>query len=201
MTLQITTIPTTLEWKNHPVSFQIASSDAISIGSGRRTDWFIDPQDSSWNCDNAPCALFTPPDDEFLFSAKVHVPFASTFDAGVIQLRMNETLWGKLCFEYSPQGKPMIVSVVTRGKSDDCNSTVIDGNEVYLRVAVRPKSIAFHYSADGRYWNLVRLFTLGDHKGIRAGLSAQSPTGEGCAVAFSEIRYRAGTIADNRNGE
>jgi hypothetical protein len=43
---------------------------------------------------------------------------ASTFDAGVLLLWVDERHWGKLCFEFSPAGDPMIVSVVCRGVAD-----------------------------------------------------------------------------------
>jgi regulation of enolase protein 1 (concanavalin A-like superfamily) len=123
------------------------------------------------------------------------------FDAGVLQVRERDDLWAKLCFEYSPQNQPMIVSVVTRGASDDCNSAVIDGDEVYLRIAVNPKTIAFHHSRDGRYWHLVRYFTLGALANPRVGFSAQSPTGERCTATFAEISYKAGRLGDIRSGE
>lgn len=198
---QLKAFPAPFAWKNIPVQSSIVSEDSLAIRSAGCTDWFVDPVEKLWNKDDAPCALFTPPDSEFVFGAKVKVDFASTFDAGVIQVRVKDDLWGKLCFEYSPQNKPMIVSVVTRGMSDDCNSTIIDGDVVYLRVAVRPQAIAFHYSIDGAFWHMVRYFTLGCSDNIRVGLSAQSPFGEGCSVTFSEIRYRAGTIKDHRSGE
>ena len=197
----IEALPAALEWKNTPTAYQVTCPDSLTIKSAAKTDWFIDPIDPAWNCDTAPCAFFTPKDECFIVSAKVHVPFASTFDAGDIQFWLGETLWGKLCFEYSPQGQPMIVSVVTHGKSDDCNSTVINGNEVYLRATVTKTFIAFHYSTDGKFWNMVRLFTLGDNTGIRCGFSAQSPMGEGCEVTFTEISYRAGSLKDYRSGE
>jgi regulation of enolase protein 1 (concanavalin A-like superfamily) len=193
--------PGPLSWKNAPVSFRVTGDDSIVIEAGPSTDWFVDPADPKWDVDSAPCALFTPPDREFLLSAKVKVPFASTFDAGTIHLRVGEKLWGKLCFEFSPQRNPTVVSVVTHGKSDDCNGPTINGSEVYLRVAVTPESIAFHYSTDGAFWNMARFFTLGDHSGMRVGLSAQSPCGKGCEVEFSEIRYRAGRLGDHRSGD
>jgi regulation of enolase protein 1 (concanavalin A-like superfamily) len=95
----------------------------------------------------------------------------------------------------------MIVSVVTRGVSDDCNSVEIDGSEVYLRVARTPQTWAFHNSLDGRFWHFVRYFTLGKVDSPRVGFSAQSPTGAQCAAIFSEISYRAGSLRDLRNGE
>ena len=57
--------------------------------------------------------------------------------------------WAKLCFEYSPQREPMVVSVVTRGLSDDCNSFVVDGATVWLRIARVGSAFAFHASTDG----------------------------------------------------
>lgn len=95
----------------------------------------------------------------------------------------------------------MIVSVVTRGLSDDCNSTPIDGNEVYLRLARNGVTFTFHYSLDGRTWHFVRHFTLGKLSNLRVGLSSQSPTGEKCQAAFSEIRYQPGALKDLRSGE
>jgi regulation of enolase protein 1 (concanavalin A-like superfamily) len=126
---------------------------------------------------------------------------ASTFDAGVLQLREKDELWAKLCFEYSPQQEPTVVSVVTRGTSDDCNSSVIDGREVFLRIAHTPEATAFHYSLDGRFWHMVRYFSLGRLDYPKAGFSSQSPTGKKCTAVFSDIAYTPGALKDRRNGE
>jgi uncharacterized protein len=109
--------------------------------------------------------------------------------------------WAKLCFEYSPQGEPMIVSVVTNGVSDDCNSVPVARNDIYLRVTRLGEAFAFHYSEDGQYWRMVRYFALQQATNLRAGFSSQSPTGEGCRTAFDEIRYRAAAVNDVRSGE
>jgi regulation of enolase protein 1 (concanavalin A-like superfamily) len=193
-------IPVELQWKYQPVDWKLDAEHRLSIVAGEKTDWFIDPAGTN-TVDTAPVALFTPPDASFLLSAKVLVDFASDFDAGVLQLRARDDLWAKLCFEYSPQHQPMIVSVVTRGVSDDCNSAAIAGREVYLRIAHTPQTTAFHYSLDGGYWRLVRYFTLRKLDNLQIGFSAQSPTGHRCAAIFSAIDYRAGTLKDNRSGE
>jgi uncharacterized protein len=200
-TLTLPSIPGDLQWKNDPVDWQVGPDNSLSITAGAKTDWFVEPSGSTWVSTNAPAALFTPPDENFLLSAKVTVNFASTFDAGVLLLYEREDLWSKLCFEYAPQNQPMIVSVVTRGLSDDCNSTVIDGNTVYLRVARMGGAFGLHYSLDGKYWNMVRYFTLGKVENPRVGFEAQSPTGEGCNVVFSEIAYRPDLLKDMRTGE
>jgi hypothetical protein len=54
----------------------------------------------------------------------------------------------------------MIVSVVTRGVSDDCNSQTVEGGEVWLRLARANGVFAFHASRDGERWELVRFFAL-----------------------------------------
>jgi len=199
--LTLPSLPGNLQWKNDPVDWHVGPDDSLGITAGAKTDWFVEPAGSTLVSTNAPVALFTPPDEHFLLSANVTVNFASAFDAGVLMLYEREDLWAKLCFEYSPQKQPMIVSVVTRGLSDDCNSTVIDGNAVFLRVARMGRTFAFHYSLDGTYWNLVRYFTLGNVENLRIGFEAQSPTGEGCNVVFSEIAYRSDLLKELRTGE
>ena len=47
----------------------------------------------------------------------------------------DEHHWAKLSFELSPDKQPTMVTVVTRGLSDDCNSISISGNTVYLQIA------------------------------------------------------------------
>ena len=189
-----------LHWQNPPADWSVEREGCLTILAGADTNWFIDPGGARIE-DSAPCALFVPPDANFLLHAKVAVGFASTFDAGVLQVRERDDWWAKLCFEFSPQHQPMIVSVVTRGVSDDCNSEPIAGNEVYLRVAKTPRVLAFHFSRDGRRWNLVRYFTLGALENLRVGFSSQSPRGLGCKTVFSGVTYRPGSLRDFRSGE
>jgi hypothetical protein len=108
-------------------------------------------------------------------------------------------VWAKLCFELSPQEERMVVSVVTRGTSDDANCFVVDGDEVWLRIARMGPAYAFHASTDGSGWRLIRHFTLGDLKPA-VGFEAQSPTGEGCDVRFDDVRFEARRLTDLRDG-
>lgn len=196
----MSSIPSELSWVKKLSSSFNDGEHQISITSGMETDWFIDPAGGQAKT-NAPIALFVPPDPAFCLQAKVTVGFTATYDAGTIFVYANDALWAKLCFEYSPQQQPMIVSVVTRGTSDDCNSVVVGDSSVYLRVYKRNEVFAFHYSLDGHYWHFVRYFTLGNLGQLRMGFSSQSPTGQGCKVDFSEIRYMPGILTDLRSGE
>lgn len=199
-TLTLPAVPAALAWRNEPRHSRVEADDRLSVTAAAATDWFIDPAGGSAKID-APVALWAPPDESLVFAALVTVDFRAVFDAGVLFVHERDDLWAKLCFEYSPQRQPMIVSVVTRGASDDCNSVPVESSTVHLRIYRRAEVFAFHYSADGSYWHLVRYFTLGPLSSLHLGFSAQSPTGEGCQVLFSEIQYQARTLADLRSGE
>ena len=194
----LSVIPEELQWENPPVAWQV-EGEMLTITAGKLQDLFTSPAgDAPKN--NSPRALFAPKGN-VLLSAKVEVDFTSKFDAGVLIIYNDEKKWAKLCFEYSPQQQPMVVSVVNNGISDDCNSVVIHGNQVYLRIARIEQAFAFHFSTDGQFWHMVRFFTLGELDNLRIGFSSQSPTGEGCMSTFSEIVYENKTLADTRSGE
>lgn len=203
MTFTLPAIPSELRFLGEPAlpprDWGASAEGTLSITAPAKTDWFLDPGGDT-RVLNAPAALFAPVDEAFTLQARVRVDFGATFDAGVLTLRVRDDLWAKLCFEYSPQRQPTVVSVVTRGRSDDCNSTPIDGNEIYLRLAARGATVAMHSSTTGKRWNLVRYFSLGEVQSPGVGFLAQSPTGEGCTVAFSEIAYRPGFPENLRDG-
>jgi uncharacterized protein len=174
-----------------------AAGEGLNGKAGAATDLFVDPLGGG-RVENAPALLF-PVSGDFVLEAEVTVKFASTFDAGVLLLWQDKDHWAKLCFEFSPQARPTVVSVVTRGYSDDCNSVSIGGERVHLRVASRGAGCVFHYSEDGSYWHLVRVFRLGE-KPMKAGFLVQSPKGEGIRAEFRGIRHRQETLGDIRSG-
>ena len=171
----------------------------LTIEAPARTDFFIDPAGAAAKGD-AP-AWLTPIAAPATLRARVRPDFRGTFDAGVLMVYQAPTVWAKLCFERSPDGQPMVVSVVTHGTSDDANSSVVHAPEVWLRIGVFERSIAFHASHDGEGWDLVRHFRLGDGDApLRIGLLAQAPIGDGCVVAFSDVDLSPGVEADIRSG-
>jgi uncharacterized protein len=179
-----------------PVEATIGT-DSIRLVADALTDWFVDPRTLSVES-NAP-ALVGAVRGDFMLSAHVEVAFAATFDAGALVAWQDERTWAKLCLEYSPDGDAMVVSVVTRGASDDCNSVVVNGNSAWLRVSRLGDAYAFHMSNDGDRWAFVRHFRLeGDPE---VGFLAQSPLGDGCAATFTQIRFEAATLADLRSGD
>ncbi|HTS43742.1 MAG TPA: DUF1349 domain-containing protein [Puia sp.] len=192
-------IPKKISWVNKPDQW-IYDQKQLTITAGEKTDLFVDPQ-HEYAVLNSPKAVFTP-DQNFLLSAKTEVNFRTDYDAAVLVVWAGDDAWAKLCFEYSPQKRPFVVSVVNNGLSDDCNHVPINGNKVYLRIAGLGNNIfAFHYSLDGRYWNMVRYFHIETKKEIKIGFSSQSPTGTSCKSIFSEINYNTKKLKDIRNGE
>jgi regulation of enolase protein 1 (concanavalin A-like superfamily) len=187
-----------LRWQGIPQNWSADSDSNLSITAGRKTDWFLDPG-GSVNVLNAPALLATV-DQPCMLKALVTSGAAATFDAAVLTVYQADDQWAKLCFELSPQGQLMIVSVVTKGTSDDCNSIPVNGSSVYLRLSVLEKAYAFHYSLDGKLWNMVRYFTLGERQRVEIGFLSQSPTGEGCTAIFSEIALIFETLSDIRSG-
>ena len=144
-TVKLSALPNVLTWNNEPKLLETNGVNTLSMAAGPQTDWFYDPAGRK-HSSNAPVALFSPPDESCLLSAKVTVGFNSTFDAGVLFIYADDERWAKLCLEYAPTDKPMVVSVVTKGKSDDCNSVYIDDNNIYLRLYRQDDRLAFHYS-------------------------------------------------------
>jgi regulation of enolase protein 1 (concanavalin A-like superfamily) len=166
-----------------------------------RTDLFVAPGDVSESSLNAPILVGVPPAGDFQFAAHVTVDFAASFDAGVLLLWANEGHWAKLCFERSPAGEPMIVSVVNRGVSDDANGLVVEGNSAWLRISRVDGVFAFHASRDGARWELVRVFELDAGAAeTSVGFEVQSPMGDGCAVTFERIAFASARLDDLRDG-
>ena len=188
-----------LHWLGRPAGAQ-SRDGGLALAAGPRTDWFVDPSGIAAPVATAP-ALVGRPSGDFQLSARVAVEFAATFDAGALVLYAHERAWAKLCLEYSPQLEPVVVSVVTRDLSDDCNSFVVEAGHIWLRVARIGRKLAFHASNDGSAWVLVRHFALEPSDALLVGFEAQSPLGEGCRAFFTDIRYEAKTLADIRSGE
>ena len=194
---RIGAIPAEFGWLGQPAGTSL-ERDVLTLAAGPRTDWFVDPGsgEATLNAPAAICALA----GDFQLSARVEVGFASSFDAGAIVLWHDETCWAKLAFEFSPQRQPMVVSVVTRGHSDDCNSLEVSSGHIWLRASRIGAAHAFHASQDGQHWQFVRHFRLNGTGDAHTGFEAQSPTGEGCTAYFSAISCTPGTLKDLRDG-
>jgi uncharacterized protein len=180
-------VPGALNWQNAPVAWNLDAKNVLSISSGPKSDWFVDPFDGTV-ANSAPILFFAPGAD-YVLSARVTVKFATKWDAGALMLMADDHHWAKLSFEYSPDGKPTLVTVVTRGLSDDCNSMSLAGDSVNLRIAKSGATYVFYFSTDGKQWQILRTFSLDTDFPVRVGFESQSPAGSGAVAKFSAIAY------------
>ncbi len=186
-TVSIPGLPGTLTWQNTPRSWNLDTKNVLTISSSPKTDWFVDPFDATV-ANTAPILSFTPGSD-YVLSARVSVKFATKWDAGALMLMGDDHHWAKLSFEFSPDSKPTLVTVVTRGLSDDCNSMNLPEDSVYLRIAKSGGAYVFYFSTDGQNWQILRTFSLDTELPVRVGFESQSPAGSGAVAQFSTIAY------------
>lgn len=197
--IQLNSVVAELRWENPPIKWKVEQGTTLTVTAGKFTDLYNDPQNLS-SANNAPRLIFKP-QDSFIFSAKVKVSFKQQYDAGALIVYENQNLWAKICFEFSSQKKPTIVSVVTREFSDDCDSLPVKGNQVHLRIARLGQTFAFHFSKDGNSWHFVRCFNLKVTQDVSIGFSVQSPRGEMCKTVFSEIAFSSKILQNIRSIE
>lgn len=164
------------------------------IVSKAKSDWFVDPFDGTV-ANSAPILSFAPNSD-YVLTTRVSVSFKTKWDAGALMLMGDDHHWAKLSYEFSPEEKPTLVSVVTRGLSDDCNSISLATDSVYLRIARSSHTYVFYFSEDAKQWHILRTFSLDTDLPIRVGFESQSPAGNGATATFSSITYETHTTGN-----
>ncbi len=186
-------IPYPLSWENKPKGFSIQGNGMI-IEAGEKTDMFRDPN-VTYNTDNVPKLLFSA-DSNFVLSCAIEHGFVNKWDGGAIVLKSDSVHWIKFCFEKDYTGAKRVVSVVTNNISDDCNSIAMDANKVFFKMAKADRVVTLYCSKDGIAWLLIRHLQFETKPGFKIGFLAQSPTGTGCKVRFSNMSYQAAKIKD-----
>ncbi|GAA2139642.1 DUF1349 domain-containing protein [Glycomyces algeriensis] len=202
MTVNIPALPFPLAWEGavEPPKWRVTDAGLEATATGG-TDWYVyAPAPATHAPANGARLLGVPPEGDWQFSARITVGFNGKYDAGTLFLLADDTHWSKLCFEYSPDEQGMVVSVVTRGVSDDANAWNVDGDSVWMRVSRIGEGFAFHASSDGQRWEFVRCFGFGVDAPIKAGFGVQAPEGQGCEVQFTDITFKPETLQDLRNG-
>ncbi|MFW2512816.1 DUF1349 domain-containing protein [Demequina sp. SO4-13] len=176
-----------------------AHGAGVEMTSGAATDLFTDPGNGHAE---ASAAVLTRAVNgpSFQFSARVQPGLRSTFDAGALLVRTDDSHWAKLCLEQAVDGAPTAVSVVTRHLSDDANGWSLPGADAWMRISRDGETFAFHVSTDGAVWKLLRIFSLPAHGSVEIGVVAQSPMGEGCSVEFTELTLHPHALSDPRSG-
>ena len=177
-----------------------SGSESESFGAGAKTDYFRDP--ASDNVIASAPFVYDEVAGDFTLTVRVEPSFSSTYDAGAILLMSDEEQWLKFAYELTDIGYPAAVSVVTRGRSDDCNGEPWRSGSVLYRLSRRGSAVGCYYGERARDLKMHRLLTVPGEPSasLRLGLSVQSPTGEGCRCSFSEISFEPRPVSDMRRG-
>ncbi len=151
---------------------------------------------------NAPY-YYTEVEGDFVLTAKVSHDFKETYDSASIMVMHDMANWAKCCFELTDFGTHAAVSVVTiNGESDDANGCNIENqNYLWLKVCRVGRAFSFHYSKDGKNFNMTRYFLMPETKKIKVGLLAQAPTGNGGKRVYEDLTIEHRTVKNIRAGE
>lgn len=180
----------------------VQDSSKLKFSVGEKKDFFNDPNGKLSN-NTAPLLLSIVDNTKpFTLSAKVTPEFTPTglYNAAVLYIYVNDRLYQKFCFEQDERGKHRIVTVRTKGTSDDNNHDVVEQPFVYMKISSDTKTIASYYSLNNKNWQLVRLYRNDYPKKIGVGLSAQCPVEKGSVSYFEDIKLESSSVKDFRLG-
>ena len=138
----------------------------------------------------------------FTLTAKVTPGFTEEglYNAADLFVFANDTLWQKLCFEQDERGRHRIVTVRTRGTSDDNNHERLDMRTVYLKYSSDTHTLASYYSLDNKEWHMVRLYKNEYPAAIWVGIASQCPQTGVCTSLFEEVTLTQTAVKDFRLG-
>lgn len=187
-----------LRWDHEPPRVEKLPG-GLRVTVPGRADYFQNPAGEDMSNDSAPY-LWKMIEGDFVARARVKPAFDHVYDAGAIMVRHDAKTWAKLCFERTDFGTHAVVSVVTRGVSDDSNHPDLETPDAWLQVARVGSVFAMHYSLDGEHWRMVRYFGLDVPAAVKVGIVAQCPSGPGATIDLLHFSIEARTIANLRAG-
>ena len=144
------------QWLNE--SEMTERDDVISIFAPEHTDFFCNSGAEAEEGDAVPDSLcnapfyYTEVEGDFVLRVKVSHDFKQTYDSCSIMVFKDMTHWAKACFELTDFGTRAMVSVVTKGVSDDANGPNVDADAVWLQMCRKGDAFAFHYALDGEHF-------------------------------------------------
>jgi uncharacterized protein len=186
-----------LRWLREPPRWSF-DAGGLRVVPAPKTDFFRpwggEPVDSA-------CLLYSMVSGDFTAVAEARAELAGFGDAAALTVRASPELWAKLCIERSPVGEVSVVSVVTRGASDDANNELLDRPSGLLRITRKGEVFGMHFSSDGRRWRFVRTFGVQMPREVMVGVHVQAPFGGGAEARFSRFELSAVPVADFRSGD
>ncbi len=189
----------TFKWMNTPKSFEIANG-TLKIVAEKGADFFNNPEDHSITS-SAPF-LYQDVQGDFIAKALVRPDFSSLWNAIALMVHIDNNNWIKFAFENSDATGKSIVTVVTKGISDDANGVILSNqNEVWLKLVRKDNIYSMHWSADGENFKMARLSAMPKVNSVKVGIEVQSPVGESATHEIDFFAITKTTVKDLRKGE
>lgn len=191
------------QWLNE--SRAVFTGDSAVLYAPPHSDYFY-PNRVETNPALTPGATYSAPffhtrvTGDFVMRVQVSLDFKETFDSASIMVMRDLLVWAKACFERTEYGTNAAVSVVTDHVSDDANGCNVESSSLWLQAARAGDHFAFHYSADGERYYMMRCFTLPAGPEIMVGFAPQSPIGPGGDRIYSHFSLLPTTLANLRAG-
>ena len=184
------------EWLNNPDSYVISDS-SLSVIVSEGTDFFNNPEDGS-AVGTAPL-LYRELGEDFVAYALVEPDFTSQWNAVSMMVYLDSLNWIKFAFESSDATGPSIVSVVTKGTSDDANGVVLNEiDRVWLAIIRKDNIYSMHWAINGEEYNLARLTKMPDYGPVKIGIEFQSPVGEKATHTLHYFHMEERTVENLR---
>ena len=160
-------------WMNRPKNFSV-NNNIVYVTSEPKTDFFIDPESGKATA-TAPL-LYKDIKDDFVATALVKPDLTETWNAGALMVYIDGANWIKFAFERSDATGKSIVSVVTKGVSDDANGATLAGSDsVWLRIIRKGDVYSLLWSEDGSHYSMARLTKMPASPSVKVGVEVQSP--------------------------
>lgn len=173
-----------LKWLHKPQSYTIENG-TLKVVAEKGTDFFNNPEDDSITA-SAPF-LYKSLKGDFVAKVLIQPDFSSQWNAVALMVYLDNLNWIKFAFENSDATGPSIVTVVTKGTSDDANGVVLNNiNEIWLAIAKKNNIYSMHWSEDGVNYKMARLTKMTEADEVKIGIEFQSPVGD---KATHAVRY------------
>ncbi|MCD5996830.1 DUF1349 domain-containing protein [Pseudomonas sp. CDFA 602] len=179
-----------LNWINTPEHFSITENELVIHTSPDTDFWRGTYYGLEYN--NAPGIVMR--SEERFWTLKSKVAFESNmfFDQCGMLIYIDDSNWMKSGIEYQSNGYQQLFSVVTNNGFSDWAMTNLDRvtQTMYYRLSRRGNDFLLEHSADGKIFNMMRMFHMFQaHTTVQFGFFASSPGDSSFAAHFSEIEW------------
>ncbi len=188
-----------LEWRTPPKSATVKDG-ILTVTVDKNTDFFNNPEDGT-RSSTAPL-LYEAIEGDFVAKALVRPDFTDVWNAVSLMVYIDSLHWIKFAFENSDATGPSIVTVVTKGVSDDANGAILsDQKEIWLKLIRKNNNYSMLWSLDDKAYKMARLTAMPAVDTVKVGVEVQCPVGESATHELLYYHSERKTVQDLRKGE